>query len=95
MADSFSRSEWRRIRRLLRRDRDRSGLPKRVYGFVPAGSFNIRTLGAPDSRDEETWEFLADVCRRFDLPAVEEMMPNLRGISKLEGMMAPDEQNLG
>lgn len=90
MAEPFTRSEWRRIRAVLRESPDRFGLPRREYGSVLAGSFNIRKLGNPDRRAPETWDFLADVCRRFDLLAVQEVMDDLRGITRLKSLMGAD-----
>ena len=46
----------------------------------PLGSFNIRKLGASRSRNSDTWEFLANVCRSVDLLAVQEIMDDLSGL---------------
>jgi hypothetical protein len=89
-AEPFTRDEWKRIRDRLHEDPDRYGLPRREYGSVVAGSFNIRKLGNPARRDAPTWEFLADVCRRFDLLAVQEALDDLRGITRLKEMMGPE-----
>jgi len=86
----FDAAEWASIRGLLETDPDAYGLPKRQYGSVLLDSFNIRKLGDPDARDEHTWAFLADVCRRFDLLAVQEVMDDLRGITKLKKLMGPE-----
>ena len=90
MAKPFTEEEWKRIRALLREKPERYGLPKREYGSVLAGSFNIRKLGNPNGRDRATWDFLGDVCRRFDLLAVQEVMDDLRGISKLKEKMGSE-----
>ena len=87
MAGPFTVAEWKRIRALLREDPDRFGLPRREYGSVLAGTFNIRKLGNPKARNAATWDFLADICRRFDLLAVQEVMDDLRGITKLKERM--------
>ena len=66
------------------------GLPKREYGSVLIGSFNIRKLGSARSRNSDTWEFLADVCRSFDLLAVQEIMDNLSGLRRLMSLLGPE-----
>lgn len=53
----FSKLEWKKIRDLLRKDPEKFGLPRREYGSVLFGSFNIRKFGNPENRDKETWEF--------------------------------------
>ena len=83
MATQFTSAEWRRIRESLEADPERYGLPQREYGSVLIGSFNIRKLGSARSRNRDTWEFLADVCRSFDLLAVQEIMDNLSGLRRL------------
>ena len=66
MATQFTSAEWRRIRERLEAAPESYGLPQREYGSVLIGSFNIRKLGSARSRNSDTWEFLADVCRSFD-----------------------------
>ena len=66
------------------------GLPQREYGSVLIGSFNIRKLGSARSRNGDTWEFLADVCRSFDLLAVQEIMDNLSGLRRLMSLLGPE-----
>jgi len=90
MAKPFTAKEWEGIRSELRANPDAYGLPRREYGSVLLGSFNIRKLGDPRKRDAATWAFLADVCRRFDLLAVQEGLDDLRGITKLKEMMGPE-----
>lgn len=89
-AKPFTQSEWQKIRTLLRKEPDKYGLPRREYGSVLLGSFNIRKLGDPANRDEETWKFLADVCRRFDILSVQEVMDDLRGVTLLKDLMGPE-----
>ncbi len=86
---TFSASEWARIREELAKDPSIYGLPERKYGSVLIASFNIRKLGKinSSSRDNATMQFLADVCRRFDLVAVQEIMPDLDGIRDLRDKM--------
>ena len=43
-----------------------------------------------DKRDEETWQFLATICKRFDLVAIQEVMEDLSGLRKLKSLMGPD-----
>jgi len=87
MAREFTKQEWRRIQDALDQDPDRFGFPKRVYGSVLLGSFNIRKLGAVARRDQHTWEFLAHVCKQFDLLSVQEIQGNLGGLRKLKELM--------
>ena len=54
------------------------------------GSFNIRKLGSARSRNSDTWEFLADVCRSFDLLTVQEIMDNLSGLRRLRSLLGPE-----
>ena len=54
------------------------------------GSFNIRKLGSSRSRNSDTWEFLADVCRSFDLLAVQEIMDDLGGLRRLMSLLGPE-----
>ena len=89
-AKAFTQREWKKIRETLEADPDRYGLPDRVYGSVLLASFNIRKLGSAINRNNETWQFLADVCRRFDLLAVQEIMDDLSGLRKLQRMMGPE-----
>ena len=71
-------------------DPERFGLPQREYGSVLLGSFNMRKLGSSRSRNQDTWEFLADVCRSFDLPAVQEIMDDLSGLRRLISLLGPE-----
>lgn len=88
-AKSFTKGEWDRIRRVLEAEPDRYGLPDQVYGSVLLASFNIRKLGAVSRRSKETWKFLADVCWRFDLLAVQEVLDDLSGLRRLQELMGP------
>ncbi len=92
----FSRREWYYIRKELDKEPLRYGLPARRYGTVVIGSFNIRKLGSladsssDSGRDEPTMQFLADVCRNFDLLAVQEVMPDLTAVRRLRELMGED-----
>ena len=90
MSTVFTKDEWVKIRQQLARHPTEYGLPKRVYGSVVLGSFNIRKLGRVSGRNGATWEFLADVCRRFDLLAVQEVMGDLSGLRELVRRMGPE-----
>ena len=90
MAKTFTAAEWNLIRERLDQDPERYGLPPREYGSVLLGSFNIRKLGSSRSRNSDTWEFLADVCRSFDLLAVQEVMDDLSGLRRLMELLGPD-----
>ncbi len=93
--EAFSASEWRKIRKTLDKDPTGFGLPSRVYGSIVAASFNIRKLGSlqsqgSDGRDERTMRFLADVCRHFDVIAVQEVMNDRSGIRRLHELLGDD-----
>ena len=90
MATQFTSAEWRRIREKLEAAPEWYGLPQREYGSVLIGSFNTRKLGSARSRNSDTWEFLADVCRSFDLLAVQEIMDNLSGLRRLMSLLGPE-----
>jgi len=86
----FERREWEKIRTRLQAEPLQYGLPSRIYGSAVLGSFNIRKLGSIHSRDEQTWRFLADVSRHFDLLAVQEIMDDLSGLRHLQQLMGPE-----
>ena len=94
--NEFTTAEWKKIRKELNRAPVAYGLPTRQYGSILVASFNIRKLGrlrqSGDSggRNEATMRFLADVCRQFDLLAIQEVMPNMDGIRRLRELMGPD-----
>lgn len=91
----FTGTEWDEIRSTLAADPEAYGLPKRVYGSVVLGSFNIRKLGRlvtgrTHERDDHAMAFLADTCRHFDLLAVQEVMSSTEGIRRLAELMGPE-----
>ena len=90
MAKIFTSTEWKQINQTLDDDPRRYGLPQREYGSVLIGSFNIRKLGSAHKRNSDTWEFLAKVCRSFDLLAVQEVMDDLSGLRKLMELLGSD-----
>ncbi len=69
-ATQFSSEEWDRIRAKLQSGPKRYGLPQREYGSVLLGSLNIPKMGNTRNRSPDTCEFLAGICRSFDLVAV-------------------------
>ena len=80
---AFSAAEWSSIRDTLAAGPESFGFPERRDGSLLAGSFNIRKLGSLDTRDEETWEFLTEICVRFDVLAIQEIQDNLDGLREL------------
>ena len=89
-AKQFTPAEWDTIRAKLKADPKRYGLPQRQYGSVLLGSFNIRKMGKTRNRSADTWEFLADICRSFDLVAVQEIMDDLAGVRRLMSQLGPE-----
>ena len=90
MASQFTSAEWDTIRATLAQDPEAYGLPQREYGSILLGSFNVRKLGSSRNRSPDTWEFLADVCRSFDLVSVQEIMDDLSGLRRLMSLLGPD-----
>ena len=86
----ISKDEWKKIREALAANPARYGLPQRVYGSVVLGSFNIRKIGKESNRNQDTWKFLAEVSRHFDLLAVQEIQDDLGGLLKLKDLMGPE-----
>ncbi len=91
MAGTFSSDDWKKINAELDRDPDGYGLPRRAYGSLVLGSFNIRKCGSSRRRSAETWDFLGRMCRRFDLLAVQEVMDDLSGLERLIEAMGAEE----
>lgn len=90
MSSELTSPEWERINQTLLAHPSSYGLPQRVYGSAVLGSFNIRKLGQRKKRSLSTWQFLADVCRHFDLLAVQEIMDDLEGFNYLLELMGSD-----
>lgn len=82
-AKQFTKDEWKTINELLENNPEKYGFPKRVYGSVLLGSFNVRKLGSSRNRSPETWEFLARICRQYDLIAIQEIMGDLSGLNRI------------
>ena len=89
-ATQFTSEEWKTINDELDQNPWKYGVPERVYGSVIIGSFNIRKLGSPRNRSADTWEFLAKICRQFDLLAVQEIMDDLSGFHRLKELMGAE-----
>jgi len=92
MTSELTANEWEKINRTLIANPDKYGFPRRVYGSVLLGSFNIRKLGKRNNRSVNTWKFLAKICKQFDLLAVQEIMDNLEGFDYLRAMLGDDFQ---
>jgi hypothetical protein len=96
----FSTEEWRKIRRLFDSEAERFGLPERRPESVLLASFNIRKLGGvcnrkgKPTRSREAWRFLADICARFDLVGIQELMNDLDGVRFLKDLAGSDDYGL-
>jgi endonuclease/exonuclease/phosphatase family metal-dependent hydrolase len=96
----FTTEEWQKIRALFDTNAEEFGLPQRRKESVLLASFNIRKLGglrdskdAP-SRSREAWRFLGEVCARFDLIGLQEVMNDLGGITFLRDLAGADEYGM-
>ncbi len=90
MAKKFTDQEWKIINEVLNKDPNKFGFPKRIYGTVLVGSFNIRKLGSSRNRSPETWKFLAKICRQYDLIAIQEIMDDLSGLNRIMELLGND-----
>jgi endonuclease/exonuclease/phosphatase family metal-dependent hydrolase len=90
MTTAFTAIEWQKINQTLAANPDKYGFPKRVYGSAILASFNIRKLGKQSNRSTNTWNFLANICKQFDLLAIQEIMDDLEGFDHLLELMGPD-----
>jgi len=86
----FTKEEWGKISAELEKNPDKYGFPERRYGSVLLGSFNIKKLGSTRNRSPETWDFLAKVCKQFDLLSVQEIMDNLGGLNRIMEKLGPE-----
>ncbi len=80
---AYTKEEWEVINKVLSEDPEKYLFPKRIYGTALICSFNIRKLGSSRNRSAETWQFLARICRQFDLIAVQEIMDDLSGLKRI------------
>ncbi len=78
----FSTAEWNKINQSG--PLESFGLPERRSKSVVIGTFNIRKLGVVKNRSTQAWSFLAQICKGFDLLAVQEVMDNLDGLRHLQ-----------
>lgn len=90
MVKEFTSEEWKKIMLQLNAKPEEYGLPKQKDGTVLLASFNIRNLGKASSRTKKTWEFLAFVCKYFDLISVQEIKEDLSGLNKLKQLLDPE-----
>lgn len=89
----FTKNEWTKINNLVGMEAENFGLPQRLEKSVVIGTFNIRELGKIRNRSEQAWKFLAMICERFDLLAVQEIADNLEGLDHLRKSLG-DEYGL-
>lgn len=90
MAKKFTAGEWRKISDLFDRSGDAFGLPATQDKSVVIGTFNIRKLGAVKGRSPQSWAFLVNTIRRFDLIAIQEVMDDLSGMEHLLEQLGDD-----
>ncbi len=90
MATELTSTEWKNINTTLAANPQKYGFPQRVYGSALLASFNIRKLGKKDRRSANTWKFLANICKQFDLLSIQEIMDDLEGFEYLLELMGPD-----
>jgi hypothetical protein len=83
----FTEDEWAAIDAL---DPSDFGLPSRVRDSALVGTFNALKLSGAEDEDKH-WDYLRDVCRRFDLLAVQEVLDDLSGLERLVGAL-PDHE---
>ncbi len=86
----YTKDEWKIINATLDNDPGKYGFPKRIYGTALMGSFNIRKLGSSRNRSAETWQFLARICKQFDLIAIQEIMDDLSGLNRIMEYLGPE-----
>ena len=93
----FTSQEWALIRKELTNNPAGYGMPQRVDKSALVASFNIRKLGrlrqAGDDggRDDTTMKFLSDICKPFDLLAIQEVLPEMEAVRKLKELTARGE----
>ncbi len=79
----FTDEEWENIFDELTKNPKTYGLPSRTDGSALIGSFNIRKLGSPEKRNDNTWKFLVTICKCFDILAIQEAMDDMSGLDKM------------
>ncbi len=90
MASHFTDPQWQKINHLYHESADGYGLPERRNDSIVIGSFNIRKLGTVAKRTDQSWEFLKNTLKRFDLIAIQEIMDNLSGFEHLQSLLGDD-----
>ena len=81
---TFTPAEWQQINQALTPEAEqRLGLPAARADSVVIGTFNIRSLGRATNRTSQARQFLAHICQRFDLVAIQEIQDDLSGIQDL------------
>jgi endonuclease/exonuclease/phosphatase family metal-dependent hydrolase len=91
----FTQAEWNKITNELNSHQIASepyGLPARRRDSLILSSFNIRALGAPETRTPQkdkgrtkgAWAFLSDYVSRCDFVAIQEVKDNLGGLLRLK-----------
>jgi len=89
-SNPYTKDEWKTINATLDNDPDKYSIPKRIYGTALMCSFNIRKLGSSRNRSAETWQFLAQICKQFDLIAIQEIMDDLSGLNRIMKYLGPE-----
>ena len=84
----FSTAEWKKID--AAGPLEPFGLPERRTKSIVIGTFNIRKLGSVEKRSPQAMSFLARICERFDLLAVQEVMDTLDGLRHLRDALGDD-----
>lgn len=90
MSAKFNDGEWLKIADLFDRSAEKFGLPKRRRNSVLICTFNIRELGAVKNRSPQSWQFLVQIIRRFDLIAIQEVLDDLSGLEHLLDLLGKD-----
>lgn len=90
MASRFTSAQWQKINMFYNQSADNYGLPQWRDDSIVIGSFNIRKLGAIAKRSPQSWEFLKNTIKRFDLVAIQEVMDDLSGLEYLLSLLGDD-----
>jgi hypothetical protein len=91
----FSEREWDRIFQYMESESETFGLPERRGNSIVLGSFNLRHAGPQRKgmeprRSDAAWEFIARICKRFDLMAAQEIKDNLASLRHLQRRMGEE-----
>lgn len=93
MASKFTNAQWQQINQLFEDEAEDYGLPERRDDSVVIGTFNIRKLGAvvkKNPRSDQSWQFFANIIKRFDLIAIQEIMDDLSGLEHILSLLGDD-----